>query len=202
MWKTGTPAGTEVSHQECKVKRLPQNWTFPQGMQDQERAKQRANLVQTPQDDDDIHIDENGVRQPNPPRVNMFKLVNHIEANRGRMEGKHLKFPIASHPKGPYKHHIVVRVDTGADVNCMNEKTFNELFPEVQLSVWPHEIQNFGNSVADISIPGQYLTYLEFRGEKYTFIVTNVNDCPLLTCSAMVLHSEWEYCFQITQRIM
>ena len=59
------------------------------------------------------------------------------------MEGKHLKFPIAKHPKGPYKHHIVVRVDTGADVNCINEKTFNELIPEVQLSVCPHDIQNF-----------------------------------------------------------
>ena len=109
----------------------------------------------------------------------MFKLVNHIEANRGRTEGKHLKFPIASHPRGPYKHQIVVRVDTGNDVNCMNEKTFNELFPEVQLSVCPHEIQNFRNSVVDISIL-EFCTYLEFRGEKYlnTFIVTNANDCP------------------------
>ena len=64
----------------------------------------------------------------------MLKLVNHIEVNKG---GKHLKFPLASHPKGPYKQHIVVRVDTGADVNCMNEKTCNELFPKVQLSVCP-----------------------------------------------------------------
>ena len=64
----------------------------------------------------------------------------------------------------------------------MNEKTFNELFPEVQLSVCPNEIQNFGNSVADISILEQFRTYLEFKGEKYlnTFIVTNVNDCPNL----------------------
>ena len=76
----------------------------------------------------------------------------------------------------------MVRVDTGVDVNCMNEKTFNELFPEVQLSVCPHEIQNFTNSVADISILGQFHTYLEFRGEKYlnTFKVTNANDCPSL----------------------
>ena len=118
-------------------------------MPEQERATQRANLVQIPQDDDDTHIDGNRVRQPNPPRINMLKVVNHIEANRGRFnEGKHLKFPIASHPKGPYNHHIVVRVDTGADVNYMNENTFNELFPEVQLSVCPYEIQNFGNSVA------------------------------------------------------
>ena len=51
-----------------------------------------------------------------------------------------------------------------------------------ELSVCPHEIQNSGNSIADISILGQFHTYLEFRGENYlnTFIVTNVNDCPNL----------------------
>ena len=76
----------------------------------------------------------------------------------------------------------MVRVDTGADVNCMNEKTFNEIFPEVQLSVCPHEIQNFGNSVADISILGQFNAYLDFRGIKYQniFIVTDANDSPNL----------------------
>ena len=64
----------------------------------------------------------------------------------------------------------------------MNEKTFKKLFPEVKFSVCPHEIQNFGNSIADISILGQFRTYLQFRGEKYlnTFIVTNANDCPNL----------------------
>ena len=132
--------------------------------QSKKRATQRANLVQPPQDDDDTHIDENGVRQPNPPpRVNMLKVVNHIKANRGKFnEGKHLKFPIVSHPRGPYNHHIVVRVHT--DVNCMNENTVNELFPVVQLSVCPHEIQNFRNSVADISILGQFCTYLGVQG--------------------------------------
>ena len=93
----------------------------------------------------------------------MFKLVSHIEATKGS-QGKHLKFPMTKYPKGPYKHHIVVRVDAGANINCMNEKTFNDLFPEVQLSVCPHEIQNFGNSIADIAILGQFHTYLEFRG--------------------------------------
>ena len=44
------------------------------------------------------------------------------------------------------------------------------------------EIQNFGNPIADISILGQFCTYLQFRGEKYlnTFIVTNTNNCPNL----------------------
>ena len=149
--------------------------------QSKKRAK-RANLVQAPpQTEQDTHIDENGVRQPNPPMVNMLKIVNHIGATSGLQE-KHLKFPINVDPRGPYNHHIVVRVDTGADVNCMNEKTFKKLFPKVKLSVCSDEIQNFGNSVADISILGQFCTYLQFRGEKYlnTFIVTNANDCPNL----------------------
>ena len=113
----------------------------------------------------------------------MLKTINDIEANRGKFnEGKHLKFPIASHPKSPYNHQLMVRVDTGADVNCMNEKTFNEILPKVQLSLCPHEIQNFRNSTADISILGQFHAYLEFRGKKYqnTFIVTDANDCPSL----------------------
>ena len=105
----------------------------------------RANLAQiAPKPEQDTHIDENGVRQPNPPMVNMLKIVNHIGATRGSQE-KHLKFPIDVDPRGPYKHHLVVRVDIGADVNCMNEKTFKKLFPKVKLSVCPHEIQNFGN---------------------------------------------------------
>ena len=57
----------------------------------------------------------------------------------------------------------------------------------MKLSVCPYKIQNFQNSVADISVPGQLQGYLEFRGEKYKniFIMTNANDCPnLLSYSA------------------
>ena len=119
--------------------------------------------------------------QPNPPMVNTLRIANHIGTTSGS-QGNHLKFPIDVDPRGPYKNHLVVRVDTGADVNCMNEETFRRLFPKVKLSVCPHEIQNFGNLTADISILGQFRTYLQFRGEKYltTFIVTNTDDCPNL----------------------
>ena len=184
--------GQKCPAKNAKCKDCHKIGHFHKVCQSKKRTK-RANLVQTPpHDDDDTYIDENGVRQPNPPRVNMLKIVNHIEATK-EPQGKHLKFPITKHPKGTYKHQKVVRVDTGADVNCMNEKTFNELFPEVELSVCPHEIQNFGNSIADISILGKFHTYLEFRGEKYlnTFIVTNVNDCPIY--SVIVPLSGWVY---------
>ena len=155
----------------------------------------RANLAQiAPQDEQDTHYNpqaeqdtyfndftgyglsnSNPHNQPNPPLVNMLKIVNHI----GITSGSH---PIYVDPRGPYKDHLVIRVDTGADVNCTNEKTFKKLFPKVKLSVCPYKIQNFGNSIADISILGQFCTYLQFRGEKYlnTFIVTNANNCPNL----------------------
>ena len=142
------------------------------------KRTRRANLAQvTPQDEDDTHIDECGYTQPKPPVVNMLKVTNHTSTTSGT---QFLKFPIDVDPRGTYKHHLEVSIDTGADVNCMNEKTFKKLFPEVELSVCPHSIQNFGNSTADVYILGQFHTYLQFRGRKYlnTFIVTNTNDCP------------------------
>ena len=173
--------GQKCAAKNAKCKDCHKIGHFYKVCQSKKKAR-RANLAQVaPQTEQDTHIHENGVRQPNPPMVNMLKIVNHIGATSGSQE-KHLKFPIDVDPRGPYKDHLVVRVDTGADVNCMNEKTFKKLFPKVKLSVCPHEIQNFRNSVADISILGQFRTYLQFRGEKYlnTFIVTNANDCPNL----------------------
>ena len=173
--------GQKCAAKNAKCKDCHKIGHFYKVCQSKKKAR-RANLAQVaPQTEQGTHIDENGVTQPNPPMVNMLKIVNHIRATSGSQE-KHLKFPIDVDPRGPYKHHLVVRVDTGADVNCMNEKTFKKLFPKVKLSVCPHEIQNFGNSVADISILGQFCTYLQLRGEKYlnTFIVTNANDCPNL----------------------
>ena len=55
-------------------------------------------LSGTPQIEQDTHIDENGVRQPNPPMVNMLKIVNHIGATSGSQE-KHLKFLIDVEPQ-------------------------------------------------------------------------------------------------------
>ena len=134
--------GQKCPAKNAKCKDCHKIGHFHKVCQSRKRTK-RASLVQTPpEDDDDTQINENGVRQPNPPRVNILQIVNHIGTNRGP-QGKHPKFPITTHPKGPYKHHLVVRVDTGADVNCMNEKTFKELFPEVELSVCPQRDTEF-----------------------------------------------------------
>ena len=169
--------GEKCAAKNAKCRECHKIGHFYQVCQSSKRTR-RANLAQaTPQDVDDTHIDECGFIQPNPPVVNMLKVINHTGTTSGT---QCLKFPIDVDPREPYKHHLEVRVDTGADVNCMNEKTFRRLFPKVELSVCPHNIQNFGNSTADIYILGQFHTYLQFRGRKYlnTFIVTNANDCP------------------------
>ena len=125
--------GQKCAAKNAKCKECHKIGHFHKVCQSKKRGR-RAHLVQTtpPQSEQDTHINENGVRQPNPPMVNMLKIVNHIGATKGSQE-KHLKFPINVDPRGPYKHHLVVRVDTGADVNCMNEKTFKRLFPKVKL---------------------------------------------------------------------
>ena len=174
--------GQKCAAKNAKCKERHKIGHFYKVCQSKKRDKKEANLAQaTLQAEQDTYIDENGVRQLNPPMVNMLKIVNHIGTTSGSQE-KHLKFPTDVNPRGSYKEHLVVRVDTGADVNCMNEKTLRRLFPKVKLSVCPYEIQNCGNSIADISILGQFRTYLQFRGEKYlnTFIVTNANNCPNL----------------------
>ena len=193
--------GEKCAAKNAKCKECHKIGHFYKVCQSKKRDKKEANLAQaTLQAEQDTYYnpqakqntyyndftgfglsDTNPHNQPNPPMVNMLKLVNHIGTTSGS-QGNHLKFPIDVDPRGPYKNHLVVRVDTGADVNCMNEKTFRRLFPKVKLFVCPHEIQNFGNSTADISILGQFCTYLQFRGEKHltTFIITNADDCPNL----------------------
>ena len=169
--------GEKCAARNAKCKDCHKIGHFYKVCQSSKRTR-RANLAQiAPQEEDDTHIDECGYTQPNPPMINMLKVTNHTGATSGTQS---LKFPIDVNPRGTYKHHLEVSIDTGADVNCMNEKTFKKLFPEVELSVCPHSIQNFGNSTADIYILGQFRTYLQFRGRKYlnTFIVTNANDCP------------------------
>ena len=119
--------GEKCAAKNAKCKECHKIGHFYKVCQSSKRTR-RANLAQTtPQDVDDTHIDECRFIQPNPPVVNMLKVINHTGTTSGTQR---LKFPIDVDPRGPYKHHLEVRVDTGADVNCMNEKTFRRLFPK------------------------------------------------------------------------
>ena len=90
--------GQKRAAKNAKCKECHKIGHFHKVCQSKKKGK-RANLVQaTTQDENDTHNDENGVRQPNPPVVNMLKLVNHIGASKGP-QGKHLKFPIDVDPR-------------------------------------------------------------------------------------------------------
>ena len=161
--------GQKCAAKNAKCKECHNIGHFYKVCQSKKRSK-RANLAQiAPQAEQDTYFNEYGLsesnlpNQPNPPMVNMLKIVNHIGATRGSQE-KHLKFPINVDPRGPYKHHLVVRVDTGADVNCMNEKTFKKLFPKVKLSVCPMRYRTLENQCSHFYTGT--VSHLQFQGRK------------------------------------
>ena len=78
--------GQKCAAKNAKCKECHKIGHFHKVCQSKKRGR-RANLAQiAPQSEQDTHIDENGVRQPNPPMVNMLKIVNHIGATRGSQE--------------------------------------------------------------------------------------------------------------------
>ena len=114
----------------------------------------------------------------------MVKLINTLKKQATRVlthiPEKNLKFNVAPDLWNTFNHQIIVRMDThDINVNCMNEKTFNALFPEVKLKWCPCELQNFA---ADVQVLGEFQLFLLFKGVKYmnTFIGSNPNDCPNL----------------------
>ena len=65
--------GQKCAAKNAKCKECHKIGHFYKVCQSKKRAK-RANLAQVaPQTEQDTHINENGVRQPNPPMVNMLK---------------------------------------------------------------------------------------------------------------------------------
>ena len=71
--------GQKCATKNAKCKECHKIGHFHKVCQSKKRGR-RAHLAQivTPQSEQDTHINENGVRQPNPPTVNMLKIVNHI----------------------------------------------------------------------------------------------------------------------------
>ena len=75
--------GQKCAAKNVKCKECHKIGHFYKVCQSKKRTR-RGNLAQaTPQDENDTHIDECGHTQPNPPVVNMLKIVNHIGTTSG-----------------------------------------------------------------------------------------------------------------------
>ena len=73
----------DVAAKNAKCKECHKIGHFYKVCQSKKRTR-RANLAQAvPQNENDTHIDECGLVQPNPPLVGMLKLINHIGTTNG-----------------------------------------------------------------------------------------------------------------------
>ena len=60
---------------------------------------------------------------------------------------------------------LTLQADTGADANAINKKTFNEVFPDVELEESTYVLQNFDKSL--ITPIGSFRCFLRWKGHKY-----------------------------------
>ena len=60
---------------------------------------------------------------------------------------------------------LTLQVDTGADANAINKKTFDQLFPEVKLEESSFCLQNFDKRL--IRPIGSFRCFLRWKGHKY-----------------------------------
>ena len=64
-----------------------------------------------------------------------------------------------------FNRKLTLQADTGADANAIDKKTFDELFPEVELEESTFLLQNFDKQV--IKPIGSFRCFLRWKGHKY-----------------------------------
>ena len=77
---------------------------------------------------------------------------------------------------------MLLKADTGADVNLMNKQTFNQLFGEAKgvLQLTPIRMENYGNTA--VKVLGMFHAYLRWKDKVYKqlFYVTDCDRSPNL----------------------
>ena len=77
---------------------------------------------------------------------------------------------------------VLLKADTGADVNLMNRKTFGQLFGEAKgvLQLTPIRMENYGNTA--VKVLGMFHVFLRWKDKVYKqlFYVTDCDRSPYL----------------------
>ena len=75
---------------------------------------------------------------------------------------------------------VLLKADTGADVNLMNRKTFDQLFDSKVLKPTPIRMENYGNST--VKVLGMFHVFLRWKDRVYRqlFYMTDCDRSPNL----------------------
>ena len=92
---------------------------------------------------------------------------------------------------------LTLQVDTGADANAINKKTFNEVFPDVELEESIYVLQNFDKSL--IKLIGSFRCFLRWKGHKYRvkFEVMGIDTPNLLSRETTFLMGILKKCLSV-----
>ena len=92
---------------------------------------------------------------------------------------------------------LTLQADTGADANAINKKTFNEIFPDVELEESTYVLQNFDKRL--IKPTGSFRCFLRLKGHKYRvkFEVMGIDTPNLLSRETTFLMGILKKCLSV-----
>ena len=92
---------------------------------------------------------------------------------------------------------LTLQADTGADANAINNKTFNEVFPDVELEESTYVLQNFDKRL--IKPIGSFRCFLRWKGHKYRvkFEVMGIDTPNLLSRETTFLMGILKKCLSV-----
>ena len=200
MWEGETPKGTGLQGCGHYLQRVWKERTLQEGLP---AKKCSAHSLKTPQANsagasEPLYFNDEG--QP----VYIY-MVSVPHAN------KHLiKFPVTLEPttlKGNNtdspQSTVLLKADTGADVNLMNRETFNQLFGKSKvLKPTPIKMENYGNTA--VKVLGMFHAFLRWKHKVYRqlFYVTDCDRSPnLLSRDACYILGVLKPCYTVEKTI-
>ena len=92
---------------------------------------------------------------------------------------------------------LTLQADTGADANAINKKTFNEIFPDVELEESTYVLQNFDKRL--IKPIGSFRCFLRWKGHKHRvkFEVMGIDTPNLLSRETTFLMGILKKCLSV-----
>ena len=153
------------------------------------KSKHSTHLLEVPQASnsatgagDSLYFDDNGEPVVSVLHSNKHLIKFPIALDYATLRGRN-KMENSTDSTGCTKcSTILLKTDTGADVNLMKKQTFNQLFGDTKglLQPTPIRMENYGNTAAKVL--GKFHTFLRWKDKvhKQLFYVTDCDRSPNL----------------------